>query len=126
MSPEGYTHQRAASVQVITQDMQDFMDRPDTDWDAIHKLAAEQKVTPKDAPPPVAANATANAPPVGEIGTGESGKSKLAKRVKLARSTDLWCLSPFTPETHEAMDKPRKVCLVNLLGEVCTASNCGR
>jgi hypothetical protein len=51
MSPEGYTHQRAASVQVITQDMQDFMDRPDTDWDAIHKLAAEQKMTPKDAPP---------------------------------------------------------------------------
>jgi hypothetical protein len=56
------------------------------------------------------------APPVGENGTGESDKSKLAKRVKLARSTDLWCLSPFTPVTQEAMDKPRKVCPVNLRG----------
>jgi hypothetical protein len=38
---------------------------------------------------------------------------------------DLWCLSPFTPVTQEAMDKTRKVCPVNLRGEVCTASNCG-
>jgi hypothetical protein len=37
----------------------------------------------------------------------------------------LWCLSPFTPVTQEAMDKTRKVCPVNLWGEVCTASNCG-
>jgi hypothetical protein len=114
----------AGSVQVITQDRQDFMDRPDTDWDAIHKLAAEQKATPEDVPP-VAANAMANAPPVKGNGTGESDKSKLAKRVKLARSTDLRCLSPFTPVTQEAMDKPRKVCPFNLWGEVCTASNCG-
>jgi hypothetical protein len=123
---------KAASVQVITQDTQDFMDRPDTDWDIIHKLAAEQKKNPKAADAPhVAANVTANAPhapPVGEngtAGTGESNKTKLAKRVKLARSTDLWCLSPFTPVTQEAMDKTKKVCLVNLWGEVCTASNCG-
>jgi hypothetical protein len=40
----------AVSVQVITQDMQDFMDRPDTRWDAIHKLAAEQKATPQRQP----------------------------------------------------------------------------
>jgi hypothetical protein len=80
----------AASVQVITQDRQDFMDRPDTDWDAIHKLAAEQKATPEATPtdaPPVAANVPANAPhapPVrenGTAGTGESNKTKLAKRV---------------------------------------------
>jgi hypothetical protein len=52
-----------------------------------------------------------HAPHVGDSGTaGENDKSKLAKRVKLARSTDLWCLLPFTPVTQEAMDKPRKVC----------------
>jgi hypothetical protein len=106
-------------VQVHTQDTQDYLDRPDTGWDAIHKLAAEQNVTPSaDAPP------NADAPPVGENGTGESNKTSLAKRVKLARSTALWCLSPFTPVTQEAMDKTRKVCPVNLRGEVCTASNC--
>jgi hypothetical protein len=31
----------------------------------------------------------------------------------------------FTPVTQEATDKPRKVCPLNLRGEVCTASNCG-
>jgi hypothetical protein len=46
----------------------------------------------------------------------ENDKSKLAKRVKLARSTDLWCLLPFMPVTQEAMVKPRKV---------STAFNCG-
>jgi hypothetical protein len=66
-----------------------------------------------------------NAPPVGENGTGESDKSKLAKRVKLASSTDLWCLLPFVRVTQEARDKPRKVCPLNLRGEVCTAANCG-
>jgi hypothetical protein len=65
------------------------------------------------------------ATPAGGNGTRERDKSRLAKRIKLARSTDLWCLSPFTPVTQEAMDKPRKVCPVNLRGEVCTASNCG-
>jgi hypothetical protein len=43
----------------------------------------------------------------------------------MARSTALWCLSSFTPVTQEAMDKTRKVCPVNLRGEVCRASNCG-
>jgi hypothetical protein len=123
----------ASNWSVHTQDTRDYLDRPDTGWEAIHKLAAEQIATPSaatDAPPvlddapPVAANApvTANAPhapPVGENGTGESDKTRLA------RSTALWCLSPFTPVTQEAMDKMRKVCSVNLRGEVCTASNCG-
>jgi hypothetical protein len=98
------------------------MDRADTGWDAILKLAAEQtpNAVADTAPPvledapPVAANVAANAPHaphVGDSGTaGENDKSKLAKRVKLARSTDLWCLLPFTPVTQEAMDKPRKVC----------------
>jgi hypothetical protein len=35
---------------------------------------------------------------------------KLAKRIKLAKSTDMWCLSPLTPLSQEARDKPRKVC----------------
>jgi hypothetical protein len=34
-------------------------------------------------------------------------------------------LLPYTPLTQEAKDKQRKVCPVNLRGEVCTASNCG-
>jgi hypothetical protein len=128
------------NVPAYTQDTQDSMDRADTGWDAILKLAAEQNplATPNavaDAPPvledapPVAANVAANAPHaphLGENGTaGESDKTRLAKRVKLARFTALWCLSPFTPVTQEAMDKTRKVCPVNLRGKVCTASNCG-
>jgi hypothetical protein len=101
-----YVNASNGSVQVHTQDTQDYLDRPDTGWDAIHKLAAEQIASPSavaGAPPaadapPVAANALP-APPVEENGTGESDKTKLAKRVKLARSTALWCLSPFTPVT---------------------------
>jgi hypothetical protein len=65
--------------------------------------------------PPSTAKDVKDAPPVRE----------LAKRVKLARSTDLWCLLPFVPVTQEARDKPRKVCPLNLRGEVCTAANCG-
>jgi hypothetical protein len=56
----------------------------------------------------------------------QQGKSaKLAKLVKLAKSTDLWCLSPFVPLTQEAKAKQRKVYPVNLRGEVCTANNLG-
>jgi hypothetical protein len=55
--------------------------------------------------------------------------AKLAKLVKLAKSTDLWCLSPYVPLSQEAKDKDkqkqRRVCPVNLRGEVCTADNCG-
>jgi hypothetical protein len=60
-----------------------------------------------------------------------SSKVKLAKLAKLsmlikaAKSTDLWCLSPFVPAMQEAKAKQRKVCPVNLRGEVCTANNCG-
>jgi hypothetical protein len=49
--------------------------------------------------------------------------------VKLAKSTDLWCLSPYVPLSQEAKDKDkqkqRKVCPVYLRGEVCTDDNCG-
>jgi hypothetical protein len=50
--------------------------------------------------------------------------AKLAKLVKLAKSTDLWCLLPYVPLLQEAKDKQRKVCPVNLRGEVCMALNC--
>jgi hypothetical protein len=124
---------------VLTQDTQEVLDRPNVGWDDIHKLARgaswheEQNPAPpltapptavKDTPPATARNRN-DAPPVGENGTGENDMSKLAKRVKLARSTDLWCLSPFTPVRQEARDKLRKVCPLNLRGEVCTASNYG-
>jgi hypothetical protein len=127
----------SVSNAALTQDTQDVLDRPNVGWDDIHKLARgaswheEQNPAPlhtapltavEDTPPARDGNV---APPVGESGTGENDKLKLAKRVKLARSTDLWCLSPFTPVTQEARDKPRKVCPLNLRGEVCTASNCG-
>jgi hypothetical protein len=53
--------------------------------------------------------------------------AKLAKLVKIAKSTDLCCLLPYVPLSQEAKDKQkqRKVCPVNLRGEVCTADNCG-
>jgi hypothetical protein len=55
--------------------------------------------------------------------------AKLAGLVKLAKSTNLWCLSPYVPMSQEARDKDkqkqRKVCPVNLQGEVWTADNCG-
>jgi hypothetical protein len=55
--------------------------------------------------------------------------AKLAKLVKLVKSTNLWCLSPHVLLSQEARDKDkqrqRKVCPVNLRGEVCTADNCG-
>jgi hypothetical protein len=55
----------------------------------------------------------------------EAKSAKLAKLVEMAKSTDLWCLTPFVPSTQEAKAKQRKVCPVNLRGEVCTANNCG-
>jgi hypothetical protein len=51
--------------------------------------------------------------------------SKLTKLVKLAKSTNLWCLSPYVPLEAKDGQKQRKVCPVNLRGEVCTADNCG-
>jgi hypothetical protein len=71
-------------------------------------------------------NAVVNATSVKEDNTSSKAKlDELAKRVMLAKSTALWCLSPYTPLTQEAKDKQRKVCPVNLRGEVCMASNCG-
>jgi hypothetical protein len=61
--------------------------------------------------------------------SNKSKLAKLAKLVKLAKSTSLWCLSPHVPLSQEARDKDkqrqRKVCPVNLRGEVCTDHNCG-
>jgi hypothetical protein len=121
----------STTVCAVTQYTQDVLDRPNIGWDAIHKMAKEQNPAPDTTealnavvdtplPPPVTAKDGKDAPPAGENSTGE-----LAKRVKLVRSTDLWCLLPFVPVTQEARDKPRKVCLLNLRGEVCTAANCG-
>jgi hypothetical protein len=117
----------STSNAVVLQDTQDILDRLNVGWDAINKLAEEQNPTPLTASltPPATVMVLAAAPPNGEDVIRESDKSKLAKRVKLARSKDLWCLSPFTPVTQEAMDKPRKVCPVHLRVEVCMASNCG-
>jgi hypothetical protein len=53
--------------------------------------------------------------------SSEAKLAKLAKLVKLAKSTALWCLLL----SQEAKDKQRKVCPVNLWGEVCRANNCG-
>jgi hypothetical protein len=111
----------------LTQEYWDTGDRLIIGWDAIHKLAAEQNGTPgasNNVVVKVVANA--NATFVEEDDTSSKAKTvKLAKRVKMAKSTALWCLLPFTPLTQEAKDKPRKVCPVNLRGEVCTANNCG-
>jgi hypothetical protein len=63
--------------------------------------------------------------------SNKSKLAKLAKLVKLAKSTSLWCLSPYVPLSQEARDtdkdkqRQRKVCPVNLRGEVCRADNCG-
>jgi hypothetical protein len=71
------------------------LDWPNVGWDAINKLAEEQNpaslTAVADIPPAMAMVGTAapHAPPLGGNGTGESNNSKLAKRVKLARSTDL-------------------------------------
>jgi hypothetical protein len=97
----------------VPADTQEYLDRLDIGWDAIHKLAAEQNGTPV-APNVTSVTSIGDADATPEDDTTKS--AKLAKRVKLAKSTALWCLSPFTPVTQEAMDKPRKVCLVNLRG----------
>jgi hypothetical protein len=103
----------------LTQEYWDTGDRSDIGWDAIHKLAGEQNGTPVASNGVVNVVANADATSVEEDDT-----SKLAKQVKLAKSTAMWCLSPFTPLLKEAKVKPRKVCPVNLRGEVCTANNC--
>jgi hypothetical protein len=99
----------------LTQGYWDTGDRSDIRWGAIHKLAAEQNGTPvasnADATP---AASNADVTPGTSVGEDDTTKSvKLAKRVKLAKSTALWCLSPFTSVTQEAMDKTRMVCPVN-------------
>jgi hypothetical protein len=111
----------------LTQEYWDTGNRSVIGWDAIHKFAPEQNGTP-GASNNVVVNAMANtnATSVEEDDTSSKAKSvKRAKRVKLAKSTALWCLMPFTPLMQEAKDKPRKVCPVHLRGEVCTANNCG-
>jgi hypothetical protein len=51
--------------------------------------------------------------------------SQISKLVERAKTTDLGRLSPFLLSTQEAMAKQRKVCPMNLRGEVCTTNNCG-
>jgi hypothetical protein len=93
----------------LTQVYWDTGDRSVIGWDAIHELAAEQNGTPETFNVGVV-NAVVNATSVEEDNTSSKAKSaKLAKRVKLAKSTALWCLLPYTPLTQEAKDKPRKV-----------------
>jgi hypothetical protein len=75
----------------LTQGYWDTGNRSDIGWDAIHKLAAEQNGTP------VASNSVVNAvaittTSVEEDNTSEAKSVKLAKRVKLAKSTVMWCL----------------------------------
>jgi hypothetical protein len=36
-----------------------------------------------------------------------------------------WCLSQYIPAEQEAKAKQRKICPINIRGEVCTADNCG-
>jgi hypothetical protein len=112
----------------LTQEYWDTGDRSDIRWDAIHKLAGEQNGTPVASNGVVNVVAHADATSVEEDDTSKS--IKLAKRVKLAKSTDMWCLSPFTPLLQEAKDKPRKVCPVNLRGRsarpTTTATNTRR
>jgi hypothetical protein len=106
-------------------------DRSVIGWDAIHKLATEQNSTPEtsnveDDGTKRVVNAGVNAASEDNHKTSSKAKStKLAKLVKQTKFTALWCLSPYIPLTQEAKDKQRKVCPVNLRGEVCTASNCG-
>jgi hypothetical protein len=101
----------------LTQGYWDTGDRSDIGWDAIHKLAAEQNGTPVASNGVVNAVANADATPATSVKEDNTSMSvKLAKRVKLAKSTALWCLLPFTPLTQEAKDKPRNVCPVNLGG----------
>jgi hypothetical protein len=56
-----------ASNGFVTQETQDCLDRPNTGWDAIHKLAAEQN--PPPAPPPSAVAGTGD----GGNGSGSNG-----------------------------------------------------
>jgi hypothetical protein len=113
----------------LTQVYWDTGDRQVISWDTIHKLAAEQDGTNvEDDGTTRVFNVVVNATSVEEDNhntSREAKSSKLAKLVRLAKSTALWCLSPYIPLMQEAKDKQRKVCPVNLRGEVCTASNCG-
>jgi hypothetical protein len=116
----------------LTQVYWDTGDRQVISWDTIHKLAAEQDSTNvEDNGTKRVVNAVVNATSVEEDNHNTSSEAKsaklakLAKLARLAKSTSLWCLMPYIPLTQEAKDKQRKVCLVNLRGEACTASNCG-
>jgi hypothetical protein len=87
----------------LTQEYWDTGNRSVIGWDTIHKLAAEQNGTP-EASNDVVANVVFNATSVQEDNTSSKAKSaKLAKQVKLAKSTALWCLLPFTPLKQDAM-----------------------
>jgi hypothetical protein len=109
-------------------------DRRAIPWDDINKLTEDDsgKTSSKEDNVKGAANATPSATSVEEEdvkGAAKANatfsKAKSAKLAKMAKSTDLWCLSPFVPLSQEVKAKQRKVCPVNFRGEVCTANNCG-
>jgi hypothetical protein len=112
----------------LTQEYWDTGNRQVIPWDAVHRLAAEQNGTPSNGEDNVkrVVNAViATSVEEGDHNTSSEAKSaKLAKLVKLAKSTALWCLLPYVLLSQDAKDKQRKVCPVNLRGEVCTANNC--
>jgi hypothetical protein len=92
----------------LTQVNWDTENRTVIGWDAIHKLAAEQTAeqTPNDGAKRGAVNTVVNGTSVEEDNTSSEAKlAKLAKRVKLAKSMALWCLSPNTPLRQDAKDK---------------------
>jgi hypothetical protein len=115
-------------------------DRRAIPWDVINKLAEDDsgETSSKEGDVKGVVNATpsaVNATSVEEddvegadkanVTSSEAKSAKLAKLVKLAKSADLWYQLPFVPLSQEAKAKQRKVCPVNLRGEVCTANNCG-
>jgi hypothetical protein len=102
----------STTVCAVTQDTQDVLDRPNIGWDA------------KEQNPSTATPNAVEDPPLPQPRTGR-GKQQVKAGQAGQACEDLWCLSPFVPVTQEARDKPRKVCPLNLRGEVCTADNCG-
>jgi hypothetical protein len=96
-------------------------------WDVINRLAEDDPPSNGEDNIKGVVNAV-NATSVeeGNVNTtsSEAKSARLAKLVKLAKSTALWCLSPYITLLQEAKDKQRKVCPVNLQGEVCRAKNC--
>jgi hypothetical protein len=112
----------------LTQAYWDTRNRRVIPWDVINRLAAEE-VPPSETPNGEdnvnrvvkVVNATSVKEGNPKATSSEAKSAKLAKLVKLAKSRALWCLLRCIPLSQEAKDMQRKVCPVNLQGEVCTA-----